>query len=760
METSEFTPRPTQTRILQYRGGRMGISAVPGAGKTYILAVLAAQLIEQAIDQDQEVLVVTLVNSAVENIKNRIAGFVQQRGLLKGVGYRVRTLHGLAHDIVRARPGLVGLAEDFQIADERGAQEILERTVEMWLHSHPDAVDAFLADDVPSGKRDWVVRTRWPETVNSLATTFIKRAKDRRYTPQELVVRLEGREGQCPLARMAIEIYADYQSALQSRGFVDFDDLIRLAWLTLDLDTELLARLRHLWPFILEDEAQDSSELQEAILTRLSGPGGNWIRVGDPNQAINTTFTTADPRFLRQFLRAPGVVRQPMDESGRSQQCIVDLANYLVEWTMREHPAPAARQALEAPPLIRPTPPGDPQPNPPADPGAIHLSSRRLSPEAEVDLVVRSLKRWLRGHPNETVAVLVPRNQRGFQVTDALRKADIEVVELLRSTTSTRKTAGALGNVLNYLVKPSSPLLLARAFEVWRRHDRQVPELAARAKRLSTLIRRCTHVEQFIWPRFGRDWLDDLDREEAQERQQAADPDAPSPTSDRDLLDEFRSVVRLWQQAIVLPVDQLVLTIAQELFTEPAELALAHKLAVMLRTASENNPDWRLQELTAELAVIARNQRRFLGFSSEDVGYVAKPGTVTVSTLHKAKGLEWDRVYLLSVNNYNFPSGEPYDDYISERWFIRDRLNLEAEALEQLRVLVEGGTYLPHRATEQARRDYVAERLRLLYVGITRARKELIITWNTGRGRESRHMAVPFIALETWWNAQRTQRSL
>jgi DNA helicase-2/ATP-dependent DNA helicase PcrA len=74
-----FTPRPSQQDILRYTGGRLGIAAVPGAGKTHILSALAAQIIHSGVLQDdQEVLIVTLVNSAVDNFEARIKRFFRQ----------------------------------------------------------------------------------------------------------------------------------------------------------------------------------------------------------------------------------------------------------------------------------------------------------------------------------------------------------------------------------------------------------------------------------------------------------------------------------------------------------------------------------------------------------------------------------------------------------------------------------------------------------------------------------------------------------
>jgi len=738
-----FKPRPKQQEVLNYTVGKMGVSAVPGSGKTYTLSYLAAQLVASGVlEDDQEILVVTLVNSAVDNFAGRVADFVQKRGLLPHLGYRVRTLHGLAHDIVRERPALVGLSDDFQIVDERAADQIRQDAAEAWLRSNPYTAESFLSLDLEGKQRDWVRRDRWPRLVSDIALGFIRKAKDEQKTPAELRDSLDGFAQPLPLVEMGWAIYADYQRALAYRGAVDFDDLIRLALRALELDLEYLQRLRHRWPFVLEDEAQDSSRLQEEILKLLVGPDGNLVRVGDPNQAIYETFTTASPQFLRDFLKEDGVVPRELPNSGRSTQSIINLANYLIEWTRQEHPVETVQDALSLP-HIEPTPPGDPQPNPPDDPDQVRLAAQKSTPREELRAVADSLADWLPQHQDETVAVLVPRNDRGFELVSELKKRGLEYVELLRSTRSTRETAGALGNIVSHLADPASPVKLATAYRVWRRQDREDEATRSRLESATKALRKCRQVEDFLWPRVDRDWLTGLELADRY-------PDI------RQQLVAFRELVQRWQDAILLPIDQLILTLAQDLFHEPADLAVAHKLAVILRRASETHPDWQLLELTQELAVIARNERRFLGLSGDDIGFDPEryKGKVVVATVHKAKGLEWDRVHLMSVNNYNFPSGLPHDSFISERWFVRDSLNLEAEALAQLKALCSnGGAYKEGEETQEARLKYAAERLRLLYVGITRAKKELIITWNTGR-RGDQQPAVPLIALQTFWEGR------
>ena len=739
---SDFTLRPSQTSILRYIGGKMGISAVPGSGKTFTLSALAAQLIRSgALADEQEVLIVTLVNSAVDNFASRTREFLE---LPMPFGYRVRTLHGLAHDIVREKPAAVGLEERFAILDEREADFIRKEAAAAWLQAHPNELDIYLLADIEDSKRDWVRRQQLPELVTGIALAFIRSAKDNRLTPEKLRRLLDLAPAPLPLAEMGLAIYTDYQRALAYRGAVDFDDLIRLAIDLLENDPEFLERLRYRWPYILEDEAQDSSQLQEQILRLLAGESGNWVRVGDPNQAIFETFTTASPQHLLDFIHAEADQYKELPDSGRCQPSIIALANQLIKWVNGEHPEPAVRDALTVP-YIQPAPDGDPQPNPPDDPQGVKLIGRKYTPEEEVEAVVKSIERWLPGHMDSTVAVLVPRNQRGVDVIEALKSRKIDCVELLGTTSTTRLAAGRLGEIVSALADPQSATRLAKAYLAWRRLEEQESNTDFQ-RQIAELIRKCSEVETYVSPRSDRDWLAGLGSEGASAEAIAE-------------LEEFRTLVRRWQGTTALPIDQMILTLSQDLFTAPNDLALAHKLALVLRQASNDHRDWRLPELTGELSLIARNERRFLGFSEDDSGFDPShhAGKVVVTTMHKAKGLEWDRVYLVSVNNYDFPSGQPNDRYIPEKWFVHSGLNLEAETLAQLEAALSTGEfefYTEGAATQSARLDYVRERLRLLYVGITRAKKDLVLTWNTGR-KGDQTPAMPFVELQGWWEGNR-----
>lgn len=739
-----FKPRPQQAKVIRFRRGKMGVSAVPGSGKTHTLSHLAAQLImEGHITDDQEILIVTLVNSAVENFVSRIKSILDQSGLLPGLGYRVRTLHGLAHDIVRDRPDLAGLSDQFQIVDERESEDILRNAATTWLRANTWFISEFSKPDLdPFNNRK--LRDDWNVLVMDIARSIIALSKDMRISPFKLRQKIDQMGWDNQFLELGCQIYTDYQQALSYRSAVDFNDLIWMALDAVQRDQAYLERLQYRWPYILEDEAQDSSRLQEQILRTLSGEDGNWVRVGDPNQAIFETFTTASPTYLKNFIQEPDVEYRPLASSGRSTRSIIRLANHLIDWTNTSHPYPEIRDALSQP-FIEPVPVGDPQPNPPDNPDAIYLWEKKYSPEQELKIVIDSIERWLPDHKDSTVAVLVPRNERGARVVEELKKRELPYIELLRSTLSTRQGAEILSSILRALANPTSANHLASAYKLIRARQNEPDQDKEIITAATAVLETCQNLENYLWPYPDRDWLADLEA-------------SGTPQQLLEELVQFRSSIQKWQAATLLPVDELLLTISQDVFREAGDLALAHKLALLLGSIAQAHPDWPLDQFSSELGSIAKSQRKFTGFSEEDTGFDpdAHRGEVVVATIHKAKGLEWDRVYLMSVNNYDFPSAMPYDSFISEKWFVRGKINLQAEAISVFKALLKEDAinYYAEDATVQARLDNAAERLRVLFVAITRARKELIITWNTGRsitGQQESQPALPLVALQTFW---------
>ncbi len=734
-----FKPRPMQAEILKYERGMMGVAAVPGSGKTATLSALAAQLITRGlINDDQEILIVTLVNSAVDNFSTRIAGFMRESGLLENMGYRVRTLHGLAHDIVRERPDLAGLSEQFSILDENETSQMIEVASAAYLREHPELAAKFIDPSIDF-RSDSKIQKDWNGVITSLNGNFISQAKDLQIEPAEINEKIQKYHLSDPLLEMAVEVYTEYQRGLRSRGSVDFSDLVRLAHRVLTSDREFLERLRYRWPYVLEDEAQDSSQVQELILRQLVGPDGNWVRVGDTNQAIYETFTTASPKFLQDFLKEKKVVARDLANSGRSNKSIIRLANALNNWTRDSHPVEELRASLSLP-LIVPAPPGDPQPNPPDGPNSIFIMKSAVDSETEIRKVVESIKGWLPAHPDKTLAVLCPIWFHGEKVVEALQDTEIEVVEMLKSTQSTRKVTRLLEKVLLSLADPSAVNKFTAIFQLITQDDLELEPYAEQIAALLSQLKKIRQLEDLLYGGGRSDWKKTLEMSQI--------PKLLEQRFEKFLLDMTR-----WQNAAALPIDQLLLTVGRDLFTAPHDLALTHKLALLLEFSARNHPEYQLPQFAEELAEIARNERKFAGFSEDDTGFNPEKhkGKVLVTTFHKAKGLEWDRVYLLSVNNYDFPSAQEFDAYKGEKWFIAQRLNLEAEVLSKLKALVKDdipGMFMEAGfATRQARMEYSAERLRLLYVGITRAKESLIITWNTGKRKEAR-MALPLEALQ------------
>ena len=733
-----FNPRPGQLEVSEYQHGKMGITAVPGSGKTHTLSFLAAKLIAgNLLEDDQEILVVTLVNSAVNNFATKISEFLKEYGLIPGIGYRVRTLHGLAYDIVREQPHLAGLDNQFSIADERASKDILALAAANWMRLNNDFLVDYSPDEIlPSDNKKY-----WGQLIQTIANSYIRLAKDSQLTPTDLQKMIDNSKVHNDLLNMGNHIYSEYQRSLQDRGSVDFNDLIRLAYDILLDNPDYLSRLQSRWPIILEDEAQDSSRIQEKMLALLSKGQNNWVRVGDPNQAIFETFTTANPDLLRKFIKRADVHAVNLPHSGRSTKSIIDLANFLISWTKNEHPIRELRHALDEP-LIIPTPKGDPQPNPANKPENIFFFNKALKSSEEIEIVARSAKKWILANPEKTTAILVPRNFRGSKMVEELTRLNTPCIELLSTSKATRDAASVVRDILRFFASPNIRRNLLNAFSSITSILYDSDDYKDGLIHIKRILSKVTKPENIF-----------------------SQPDGVAFLLNMSVFNDIEKlIIRTvfmkfvgWQRSILLPIDEMIITIGSEIFQNPSDLALSHKIAMVLKQSLAYYPEWQLPDFCEELDAITKNKYRIYGFSEEDIGFDPDihKGKIVVSTMHKAKGLEWDRVYLMSVNNYNFPSASEIDSYYSEKWFVRDQRNLEAEILGRLSSLSNkknSDAQLPiNNATQKARIDYCAERLRLLYVGITRAREELIFTWNTGRNNDCVE-ALPLQKLREYWN--------
>ena len=118
----KIVPRDDQKPVLEYINGYMGISAVPGAGKTTILLALIIKLLERGINPER-IFVLTYMDSAARNFRERIKNVRKNSSKLPNIS----TIHGLALRILKENGNWerLGLAADFEICDDSQRSRIL-----------------------------------------------------------------------------------------------------------------------------------------------------------------------------------------------------------------------------------------------------------------------------------------------------------------------------------------------------------------------------------------------------------------------------------------------------------------------------------------------------------------------------------------------------------------------------------------------------------------------------------------------------------
>ncbi|MEO0351423.1 MAG: ATP-dependent helicase [Cyanobacteria bacterium P01_A01_bin.15] len=721
--------RPGQQRLADWRGGPLAVSAVPGSGKSTGMAAGAAIAIANfQLHARKQLILVTFTRSAAANLKAKVRGHLKHLRLPYS-SFMVQTLHGLALNIATHSPEVSGINLDTTtLVSPNQSSRLIRTAVEAWIHDQPELYhrltegQSFDGEETEWQRRQSVLRT---EVLPALAYTAIHEAKSSGLQPADLsYLGQQAPANAYQLLEVAAGLYGQYGTLLTQRGLIDYDDMILAALRALD-DADIRRRWQTQIFAVFEDEAQDSSPLQTRLLEKLAAyPDGgrdgapdavspqpnptlpNLVRVGDPNQAINSTFTPADPGFFNQFCDANRPDRlATIDQAGRSSQPIMAAANHVLHWVNQQyHDLPPFREQE-----IHPVAADDPQPN--ANPAPFGKGVELLKPDHISDSVRQIAERvkdlihgWKQAAPDDEVlppslAVLVRENRQGRFIRELLENPDQLGFDFVAETGLAIYDVGSrdrntqipleMLRLLQFIERPHSADYLKGALRVLV--DRQrIP-----TQDLNPLA---ANPEQFLYP----------------------GPLHPTLTTEaaRRACHYCTSLLRA---RFDLPPYHLIPFLGTTLSYSQSELATADKLAA--RIAQQTSEDSSLSTLIGALQEVVSSER-FDAIEAEDAeARYTRTGQLTIITMHKAKGLDWDAVFLPFLHAKLIPGESwvpPQTDFLGP-------VSLPDVARAQIRARVHGQADIPDIAAawERATALKKAEEYRLLYVAMTRAKRLL-----------------------------------
>lgn len=718
-----FKPRQGQKEVLNYTGGRLAVTAVPGAGKTTVLAHLTANLIADKLANDQKILIVTYMNSAVANFRQRIGDILAEKGLPRSRGYSVKTLHSLALGIIKEKPEARLINDDFELIEDGKRYRWIKDLCFRWTGGNGSQLRKYFNLE----KNDYNFEkylTKWkqddfPRYVSSMISYF----KLNMLEGDELKKMIKySNLSSNNILKPAADIFAEYEFRMSQAGLLDFDDLVQQSLKLLKNNKEFAERISSKYTYVFEDEAQDSNQAQEEMLEFLSGKDNNLVRVGDSNQAITGTFTLSDPEIFRSFCNRDNVSVETMAVSSRSSQDIIDLANYLVDWSQEEF------SEREIDPLekkyIKPAAPDDPTSNP--DPAGYRIGSKAFKDwKTEKKFLAREALRKSAEDNEKTTAVLMP---TGWQLEEiAAQITQMGGKFQLAGSSSSDVFLTELEVILKFLTSPSEENNLKLIFS---------EVLAADQPEVQSLLNEALEnkeIQELIFPIAG------LNRDNFKLKFRKKD--------NFEEFFQYLNKIQGWLKASMeLPPDELVLFLAERIELSGKKLALAQNLALEFGRLLKQNPAWRLDQLTAELPEIRNRIKQFAETLTEMEGFEARSDQVTLSTLHKAKGMEWDTVFIGSLSSSNFQHDN--DDYfIGEKFYLKEEVkNPKAAARAELEYLL--NEKKEKNVDYKARQELIAERVRLLYVGITRTKENLFLSTHLKKGKWDQEPAYVFKSLD------------
>ncbi|MEL4320633.1 UvrD-helicase domain-containing protein [Leifsonia sp. YIM 134122] len=316
---------PPQREAVEYRGPALLIVAGAGSGKTRVLTHRIAGLIETREAWPSQILAITFTNKAAAEMRERVSALLGQAS----EGMWISTFHSACVRILRRESEKAGLTSTFTIYDSADSRTVLKRIIK--------ALDADTLGFTPGNAGAQISKLK-----NELTDVDAYARSANMSDPKQAVF---------------LEIFRQYTRTLRSAGALDFDDLIGETVYLFRAFPETAALYRRRFRHILVDEYQDTNHAQYSLIRELTRPvsrelvvemenkgvlvrgledetgiipGASLTVVGDSDQSIYA-FRGADIRNITEFERDfPGARVVLLEQNYRSTQNILSAANSVI----------------------------------------------------------------------------------------------------------------------------------------------------------------------------------------------------------------------------------------------------------------------------------------------------------------------------------------------------------------------------------------------------------------------------------------------
>jgi DNA helicase II / ATP-dependent DNA helicase PcrA len=299
-----------QRQAVEHAGGPLLVLAAAGSGKTRVITRRIAFLIAGGV-RPWQILALTFTNKAAGEMRERVGSLLGSEGPR---GLTVTTFHSLCARLLRRYAEPAGLKPEFTIYDADDQSRLCKKVIENLQLSTSNFPPRSVLSAISRAKNDLLD-----------ADAFAARAMDFS-------------------SRTIARIYQAYSRALAAAGAVDFDDLLLRTATLLRKDAGVRDELRARWRHVLVDEYQDTNRAQFLIASLIAGEpdtaggegaGPNFCVVGDPDQAIYG-WRGADISNILDFEEHyPGCRVITLGENFRSTAPILAAADALIRRNRR-----------------------------------------------------------------------------------------------------------------------------------------------------------------------------------------------------------------------------------------------------------------------------------------------------------------------------------------------------------------------------------------------------------------------------------------